>query len=196
VLGTTHPPAWISQSKPGTTILTTLSGWQYGSGYTKLTVDSDGTASGRFLPDTYSFMLARPHMPPPVDIGETEEIDTSESRPAVIGPETLHAWTAQFIAQLAAPETQCVGKGVDGGPMVDYYVDDTGSVASLTPQDDGITLVREMGSIALWSGIEKAIADWQDIGSPGIEEFRIRVTPDEQIVFIPGHRSLTWRLPR
>ncbi|GAA4232055.1 ATP-grasp peptide maturase system methyltransferase [Actinomadura meridiana] len=190
------PAAWISQSKPGTTILTTLSGWQYGSGYAKLTVSSDGTASGRFLPNTYSFMLARPHMPPTVNIGDTKGIDASESRPAVISPETLHTWTAQFIAQLAAPQAQCVGKSVDGGPMVDYYVDDTGSIASLTPQGNGITLVREIGPVALWSSIEKAIADWRDIGSPEIEEFRIKVTPNEQVVFMPGQHSLMWQLPR
>lgn len=96
-------PMRITQSKPGATILTTLSGWQYGSGYARLTVGTDGTAFGRLLPDTYSFMLARPHVPPPVDIGDTKEIDASDPRPAAIHPDVLHDWTAGFIAQLTAP---------------------------------------------------------------------------------------------
>ncbi|WP_285775284.1 ATP-grasp peptide maturase system methyltransferase [Microtetraspora sp. NBRC 13810] len=191
------PAAWIAQSKPGATILTTLSGWQYGSGYVRLTVEADGTASGRFLPDTYSFMPARPHMPPPVDLGDTKEIDAGEPRPAVVHPDTLHDWTAQFVAQLATPGAQCVGKSVDGGPWVDYYVDAaTGSIAAVTPQDDGMPLVREIGPVAIWSSIESAITDWREIGSPGIDEFRIIVTPGRQTVLIPAHESFTWRLPQ
>lgn len=189
------PPAWLSQSKPGAIILTTLSGWQYGSGYTKITVGVNGTAFGRFLPETYSFMLARPHMPPPVNIGDTAEVDSAEPRPSRIAPDALHDWTAQFIAQLAIPNAQVIGKSVDGGPMVDYYVDsETGSIASLTPQDDGIYQVRETGPLALWSSVEKAMIEWHELGSPGIEDFRISITPGAQTVSLPGH-TLTWDLP-
>lgn len=191
------PAAWIAQSNPGATILTTLSGWQYGSGYARLTVGADGTASGRFRPDTYSFMLARPHMPPPTDMSDTKDIDTGKPRPAVIHPDTLHDWTARFIAQLAVPDAQCIGKSVDGGPWVDYYVDGaSGSIASLTPHEGGMPLVREIGPTAIWSTIETSIAEWQKIGSPGIEEFLIDVTRNRQRVFLPGHESLTWHLPQ
>jgi len=191
------PPAWITQARPGATILTTLSGWQYGSGYAKIVAHTDGTASGRFLPDTYSFMLARPHMPPPADIGDTTEVDAREPRPSAIHPDMLHDWTAQFIAQLACPDARWVGKSVDGGPWIDYYVDSTtGSIASLTPQTDRMPLVRETGPAALWSGIEQALTAWRKAGSPGIEELRITITPDQQTVFLPGSRSLRWLLPR
>lgn len=94
------------------------------------------------------------------------------------------------------PGAQRIGKSVDGGPCVDYYVDaTTGSIASLTPQDDGMPLVRKTGPVALWSSsIESTITDWQEIGSPGIKEFRIDVTLGRQTVFIPAYQSLAWRL--
>lgn len=39
------PRAWLEQSKPGTVILVTLSGWLGGTGLVKLTVTGDGTAN-------------------------------------------------------------------------------------------------------------------------------------------------------
>jgi methyltransferase of ATP-grasp peptide maturase system len=191
------PASWIMQSRPGTVILTTLSGWQYGSGYAKLIVTSPETATGRFLRETYSFMLARPHLPPPIDISDTKEVDASPPRPAAINPDSLNDWTARFVAQLATPNAQCIGKSVDGGPMIDYYMDEvTGSVASLTPQPGDLPLVREIGPLALWSTIEQAIATWQDAGSPSINEFRLDIRPKRQIVFLEGRRSLSWHLPK
>lgn len=48
----TVPGAWLEQVRPGGTIVTTVSGWLYGSGLVKLTVGEGGTAEGRFLPGT------------------------------------------------------------------------------------------------------------------------------------------------
>lgn len=187
------PPAWIRQSAPGAIVLTTLSGWQYGSAYARLTVNADGTASGNFLPDTYSFMLARPHLPPTLNLSGIKDLSASPSRPARITFESLDDWTARFIGQLASPDAQYTARKVADGPMVEYLIDAiSGSTASLTPHEDGIPDVREHGPIALWSRVEQAITSWQHAGSPRIEQFRIEVGPDFQRVYLPGDESLNW----
>lgn len=141
-------------------------------------------------------MLARSHMPPAVNLTDTDVVDGAVPRPAEVSPKVLQGWTSQFIAQLAVPGAQCLGKSVDGGPMVDYYIDDeTGSIASLTPRPDGLPLVREIGPVALWRRIEGALSSWRDIGSPEIEEFHISVTPDQQTVFLPDVPALSRKLP-
>ena len=190
------PQAWIRQATPNAIVLTTISGWQYGSGYAKLTVNADGTASGRFLPETYSFMLARPHMPPPVNLSNAQRLATSASRPARITFDSLHDWTARFIGQLASPNAQYAARKIADGPMIEYLIDPiSGSVASLTPHEDGTPEVREAGPFALWSQIEHAIISWQQIGSPGIEQFRIEITTDCHRVYVAEHESLSWALP-
>lgn len=190
------PPAWINQCKPGAIILTTISGWQYGSGYTKLTVGSGGSAAGCFLAPTYSFMLARSCMPPAAQVPDTAQADNSTPRPAIINPAEISGWTARFVAQLAAPAAQCVGKSINGGPVIDYYLDDdSGDIASLTLQADGTYLVRESNSTGPWSRIEQALTEWKAAGAPDISQFRIDITADRQSVSVPGSPALTWDLP-
>ncbi|MEU5976483.1 methyltransferase domain-containing protein [Streptomyces sp. NPDC047315] len=88
----TIPPAWLRQVKPGGTILTTLSGWLYGSGLAQLTVGEDGAAEGSFLPGTVSFMIARPHAAP--DLGDVSDLlhQPGDERPARYGPEIFQDW--------------------------------------------------------------------------------------------------------
>lgn len=190
------PPAWVNQVTRGGIILATISGWQYGSAYARIVVNSDGTASGTFLPDTYSFMLVRSQAPPPANAVDTSEVDTATPRATNIGLNSLDDWTASFIAQLAAPDAQYIGKRIANGPMVDYLIDvNSGSAASVIPGANGTSIVREAGPLSLWSRIEKAITAWHQHGQPAIEHFRINVTPDSQIVFAPGIDALNWRLP-
>lgn len=62
----TIPLAW-EQIRPGGTITTPMLGWTGGAAFAHLRVAQDGTASGRFLPDTVFFMPARPHAAPPLE---------------------------------------------------------------------------------------------------------------------------------
>lgn len=190
------PTAWTEQAAPGAVVLTTISGWHYGSAYVRLTVRADGAARGEFLPDTYSFMLARPHLPPPASLADTRLLDKSKPRGARVTLDSLDDWTAGFIGQLASPDSQISAKKVGDGPMVDYLIDPlSGSSASLTPLSGKEYQVRETGPVALWSQIEEAIIAWQQAGRPGIEQFRIEVTSNSQRVYLPGHKPLSWELP-
>ncbi|RAY11789.1 hypothetical protein DPM19_27785 [Actinomadura craniellae] len=190
------PPAWIVQGRPGATVLTTLSGWLYGSAYAKVEVNADETATGRFLPETYSFMMARSQQPPPTEIHETQPVDSARPRPATVPPDALDDPTALFIAQLAAPRAQHGGRSMNSGPAVDYYADqETGSVSAVTRHDDDTWSVQETGPTPPWDLIETALTEWRNAGSPALEHFRIDITSHEQRVFVPGHDALAWRLP-
>ncbi|EKX66613.1 methyltransferase domain-containing protein [Streptomyces ipomoeae] len=192
----TIPAAWLAQVRPGGTIVTTVSGWLYGSGLVKLTVGDGGTAEGRFLPGTVSFMIARSHAAPPLT-GVPELLSQdAEERPAQVGPEVLADWTAQFIAQLAVPNAQHFGMSTAGGPMLDHVVDlATKSFATLMPDGGGGFLVRQGGPTRLWDTVEEAIGTWRDAGTPPQTEFGLTVTPSHQQIWLGSPEGPRWNLP-
>ncbi|MEF9884575.1 ATP-grasp peptide maturase system methyltransferase [Streptomyces sp. P9-A4] len=179
----TIPPAWLAQTRPGGQILATVCGWMYSSELTRLTVGDDGTAHGRLLGGQVSFMPARPHLPPP--LGVLPDLARGEERETALGPDALDDWTARFVAQLAAPRAQRVRISVDGGEPDDVVLDvGAGSWAALH-RDGGRWIVRQGGPDRLWDGIEDRVTRWRQDGSPGLERFRIAVTPDGQHITWP-----------
>ncbi|WP_067171255.1 ATP-grasp peptide maturase system methyltransferase [Microtetraspora niveoalba] len=187
------PAAWLVQARRGGIVLATLSGWLFGSGLARLTVTGPSSAEGEFLPGTVSFMSARPHAGPP--LGELPDREDGEERAAVYGGEVLEEWTSRWIAQLAAPGAQQFSMRYEDGPMTHWLIDQAaGSWAWLAPAGDGWT-VRQGGPRRLWDDIESAIGGWRRASSPPQQAFRIRITSGEQVVFLPGARTLRWVLP-
>ncbi|TDD50069.1 hypothetical protein E1263_31370 [Kribbella antibiotica] len=197
------PASWITQTRPGGLILTTMLGWLgASSGLVRLEVTGDGTAEGVFLGGTDSFMPARPHAAPVLgdDIyGWIDEAETSE-RGTDVGPEILdpwEGWATLFIAQLAAPDAQVFTFGTDGGPML-HHVVDAGRHAVAIPDapPESSAVVRQAGAIDLWDPIEAAIGEWRVAGSPSLDQFRISVTPEAQTVWHGDPAGpLSWKLP-
>ncbi|MEV5967299.1 ATP-grasp peptide maturase system methyltransferase [Kribbella sp. NPDC051952] len=185
------PKAWLEQSKPGTIILVTLFGWLGGTGLVKLTVTGDGTAEGRFLPGYVSFMPSRAHNPEPAVIPELSE--AASSRSTSLGPEVLTTYgPAQLVAQLAVPEAQHITFGPGGDLPEHLLVQPDESYAALRGAA-GTWTVEQGGPRQLWDEVERAVAEWRAAGEPGIENFRVTVTPQEQRVDIHGGTS--WSLP-
>ncbi|MER7244444.1 ATP-grasp peptide maturase system methyltransferase [Kribbella sp. NPDC000426] len=185
------PSAWLEQSKPGTIILVTLSGWIGGTGLVKLTVTGDRTAEGQFLPGYVSFMSARAHNPEPAIIPNLSE--GSGSRETELGPEVLTAYgPAQLVAQLAVPEAQHINFGPGGDLPEHLLVQPDESYAALSGTAANWT-VEQGGPHRLWDQVETALAGWRQAGEPDIETFHVTVKPGEQQVQIPGGPS--WRLP-
>ncbi|MET9290486.1 ATP-grasp peptide maturase system methyltransferase [Streptomyces sp. NPDC003077] len=170
------PPALIAQTRPGGKILLTLSGWLYGYARVLLTVAEDGTASGPLLPGTVSFMSARGHAAPafgtPIhwSAGLPESPRTARRSPDRITAGTEQAFHLRFLAQSAVPNAQMT---TDGDAM--YLLDVvTGSVATLTPDDDGWA-VRESGPVKLWERIEQVLDAYEAADAPGPQAFTLHV---------------------
>jgi methyltransferase of ATP-grasp peptide maturase system len=189
------PPALTAQTRPGGKILLTLTGWLYGSARVLLTTDDDGTAEGRLLPGTISFMPARTHAAPAFGNPEhwTARLD-HEGRQVVHAPDRITAATAEafhlrFLAQTAAPNAQMtwLGRNVLLADTI------TGSAALLTPKGDTWE-VREGGPVRLWECIENTLTAYNRAGCPGPETFTLHVTAGGQYLRHPQMPSLS--LPR
>ncbi|MFZ3496086.1 ATP-grasp peptide maturase system methyltransferase [Streptomyces sp. 5.8] len=179
----TLPYAWVEQTCPGGIILATMSGWMYSSELARLTVNEDGTASGRFLGGQISFMLARPQAPPP--LGVLPDMSEGVERSALLGADVLDDWDARFVAQVAAPRAQRFSLDRDGRTehvLIDVEV---GSWAVLY-EDGGRWIVRQDGPACLWDDIEDHVTRWRNAGSPTLDKFEITVTPTGQTIAWPA----------
>ncbi|GAB3953215.1 ATP-grasp peptide maturase system methyltransferase [Kribbella albertanoniae] len=178
------PPAWIEQSRRGTVILVTLSGWLGGTGLAKLTVTGTGTAEGRFLPGYVSFMPARAHASQPATIPVLD--DKAPLRSTAFGPDVISSYgAAQMIAQLAAPDAQYLQLIADDGAAEHLVVQDDSSYAHFAGEP-GNWAVQQGGPVQLWDKVEEALAKWHASGQPNLDTFRIRVTPDRQVIDVAG----------
>ncbi|MYX46298.1 ATP-grasp peptide maturase system methyltransferase [Streptomyces sp. e14] len=171
----TVPAAWVEQTRPGGLILTTIGGWLGASELARLTVHDDGTASGPLLGGQVGFMLARPHLPPP--LGLLPDLTAGQEREARAGAGVLDDWTTRFVVQSAAPGAQRVSIDRDGC-QEDVLIDvESGSWAALR-DERGRHIVRQGGSGVLWDAVEHELARWRSAGAPALRDFTVRVTPE------------------
>ena len=175
------PQAWIEQTRPGGIILATVGGWLHSSELARLTVHDDGSAHGRLLGGQISFMLARPHTPPP--LGMLPDLDAGQERPTGVGREALDDWTARFVMQMAAPRAQRVDM-VRDGRTEHVLLDVEAGACAVLYADGGRWMVRESGPYPLWGRIEEQVERWRASGSPALDRFEISV--------IDGVQSITW----
>ncbi|EST27634.1 ATP-grasp peptide maturase system methyltransferase [Streptomyces roseochromogenus] len=182
------PPAWLYQIRDGGTITTTIGGWMLASGLIRLTMNEDGTATGRFADDQIGYMLARPHERPP---RPTFHQHPGHTRATRVDPALLDDWTGHFLAQLAAPSAELMATG-DGVILVDVA---TGSQAWTEPAADGWT-VHQHGPLNLWDQVEDALTTWRSAGSPSQSDFGMTVETDNtQRVWIGTPDGPSWDLP-
>ncbi|MEV5309368.1 ATP-grasp peptide maturase system methyltransferase [Streptomyces sp. NPDC052610] len=182
------PPAWPHQVRDGGTITTTISGWMHASGLIRLTVHDDGIATGRFTGDQIGYMLARPHERPPRPTFHQRPGQTS---PARFDPGLLDDWTAQFVAQLAAPSAELMTTS-DGVILVDVA---TGSQAWTEITGDGWQ-VHQHGPLRLWDAVEDGLTAWQEAGAPPQSAFGMTVNHDgTQRIWLSEPTGPCWNLP-
>ncbi|WP_405771643.1 ATP-grasp peptide maturase system methyltransferase [Actinacidiphila glaucinigra] len=168
----TIPQEWIAQVAPGGTILATVCGWLYSSELARLTVREDGSASGRVLGGQISFMLARPHVAPP--LGMLPDTGAGVERATSVGADVLDDWTARFVAQIAAPRAQRVTLDANEHLLLDV---EAGTWA-LVYREGQSWRVRQGGPARLWDDVESLIARWREAGAPDLDGFGLTVTPE------------------
>ncbi|WP_234357186.1 methyltransferase [Streptomyces sp. NBRC 110028] len=188
------PPAWIEQTRPGGLIVATLRGWMRSLGLVRLTVTDESTASGRFLSNDPSFMIAR-QQDAPESLGMLPVPDEGTTRDTPHGPKLLTMPDSGFVAQLALPNARYFSMPADDGTVSTYVLDATNDAfAVLTPDGEGWT-VRQGGPALLWDDVEQALALWHAAGSPAPTEFGVSVTPDAQRVRLGTPEGPGWLLP-
>lgn len=197
------PPAWLEQTRPGGTILTDLRG-NFAGNLALITVETDQSAHGRFLPETVRFMPLRSTEQPfdlLPELSSRAVHEPGEHRTTTLDPATLRdKSTFGFLAQLAMPGTETghviVKDGETRGPMyfclTDPHTQAWARVGTDTTTDRPVT---QGGDRHLWDELEAAHDLWQRLRQPPPENFTITITPDgDQIVNLPG-ADRSWSLP-
>jgi SAM-dependent methyltransferase len=193
------PPAWLGQTRPGGTILTDLRG-DFAGNLARLTVDTDQSAHGRFLPETVRFMPLRSVQHPiENDLPELSSRAVSEpgdQRTTSLDPTTIRKRAFGFLAQLTMPGTQAARTRVTDGPWYFCVTDPTSqSWARVETETTADRAVTQGGDRRLWDELEATYDLFQRLGQPLPENFTITITPDgSQLIDLPG-ADRSWSLP-
>ena len=185
------PAAWVEQTRPGGVILTPW-GTAFDNGaLVRLTVDPDGTASGRFVDNTVAFMWLREQR---VDRAEpVDRLDGAAESVTALHPDTV-AWDdydARFAVGVRLPDVRV--RFVDADDGSDDFVFWAQSGRSWARVDVAAGAaehpVRQSGPRRLWDEVEAAYNWWVDAGRPPTERFGLTAWPDGHHVWLdrPGN---------
>ncbi|MGH3797269.1 MAG: ATP-grasp peptide maturase system methyltransferase [Pseudonocardiaceae bacterium] len=190
------PPAWLAQAAPGAVILADVHG-PIGGTLARLTVNPDGVATGRFLPDWAGFMWLRhtPGVPapPPQRWLDDEPVESvSAVDPTLVSSDGLFA----FVAQWHLPDVTWGPATEDGEAAIHLWAPDGSRASIRTTPAHGAFRVSQVGPRRLWDRVEQAHAFWHRAGRPRYDRFGITVTATGQYVWYDHpdgeHR---WALP-
>ncbi|MET4925517.1 methyltransferase domain-containing protein [Streptomyces sp. PSRA5] len=164
------PRAWLTQTRPGGTIVTPWGTPYANDGLLRLvTGEPGGPSYGRFV-TSVNFMWMRAHRPPAVTLPRTAP---DRSGPSAISPDlALSNVDVRFTIGLRVPDVSCVHTR-DGIALSDG----NGSWASVRYDSwDAPDAVRQWGARHLWDEITSARSWWEARGRPELTRFGLTVT--------------------
>ena len=190
------PPAWLEQAAPDAVILVDVRG-KIGGTVARLTIDGDGTASGRFLPLGTSFMWLRHTL----DFPAPDLIWESDNEPVhsvtQVDPALLHSDDVfGFVAQWHLPDVTWGQLTDDGSPGIHLWAPDGSRASVRYARSHGSFGVSQIGPQRLWDHVEQAYQFWQQAGRPRYDQFGITATTSDQYVWFDHPDSgYRWPLP-
>jgi methyltransferase of ATP-grasp peptide maturase system len=176
----TIPQPWISQTRPGGAILTSLHRDLGGFAMVRLVVDGDG-AGGRFLSDGGGFMPVRSRSP----LNDRRLLAAARrggrepSRPTTLGPDVLNHPDFGMLAALKVEGACWIGSGT----VSDYELWLLAGDGSWACLDAAASAVRQHGSRRLWDELESAHDLWRRLGEPRRDRFGLSVARGGRHVF-------------
>lgn len=189
------PPNWLAQAAPGAVIVVDIHG-KIGGTLARLTVDDDGTATGRFLPRWASFMSLRHTLDVQPPARRPELDDEPVESVSDVDPKLLR-YDGQFgfIAQWHLPD-------VTWGPLIEdgqfgiqlYAPDGSCATARNNPHGPGWRITQH-GPRRLWDSVEDAHNFWQQAGRPSYERFGVTATANAQYIWYDNPEGQHWPLP-
>lgn len=176
------PPAWLAQVCPGGVILTNLYRQLVGGCLVRLTMQEDGTATGRLLDDSGGFMPLRAHQ----RLDWWELVKAASSQEGVKRPSRLpvpmsddgEAWT--ILADLLMTDTVRTDIARDDG-NVQWLVHPDGSWAYY---DAATGHVEQGGPRHLWDELEHIHVLWTTNGKPSRDDIGITATRTGQRIWL------------
>ncbi|MFF2746327.1 methyltransferase domain-containing protein [Kitasatospora sp. NPDC058048] len=198
------PYAWISQTRPGGTVLTPWENPWICGGLLRLTVGDDGTAVGRYTPDS-AFMLMRTQR---LDLRLFRDVVMDEHVPT----ESTTALDPWAVADSAFETQFALGHHLGDlwyawhhDPDVENVVTrlwvattDGGSWAAVDwdgTENSERYMVWQHGPRQVWNEVETAHRWWLDNDRPGPDRLGLTVTPEGHTAWL-DHPANTWPLGR
>jgi len=168
------PAAWITQTKPGGTILANIS-----FGLITLTVTAEGTAHGQFDTEPAAFM--RLHDEPADTTPSLREIlarahgkgtiRRTTIRPALDYP-VIHP-VIDFLVALILPGLRRTLLPLD--PPTSVLVDPVSGSWAKAHADGDAAVVTEHGPRVLWDELSTVITEWEHLGQPGVSDYSLTI---------------------
>ncbi|MGH3833586.1 MAG: methyltransferase domain-containing protein [Pseudonocardiaceae bacterium] len=180
------PAAWLTQTMPGTVLLADVHG-QLGGTLVRLTVDTEGTAAGRFLPRWAGFMGMRHSIEPNTPPVHVWVEDESRRSATDVNPSPLlrDGELLGFLAQWQLPGVhRGLGTSENGQPALCLWAEDGSQAIIETATTNGRHRVAESGPQRLWHAVEQIHEFWHNTGQPSYERFGLTATQTEQYVWL------------
>jgi methyltransferase of ATP-grasp peptide maturase system len=180
------PYPWVTQTRPGGTILTPWHTAYHDGALVSFTVNSDGTADGRIVGNVAFMFLRDQRIYASIDDEECDETTARTSHTSVAPYSVAGDYDASLAIGMTVPGCSVITVPDPTAELTGtlWFIDPTtDSWANLHYQPNTRTYpIHQSGPRNLWDEIETAYHWWRDAGRPGPQQWRITITPEGQQV--------------